>query len=229
MNTQAHARGLSAGDHAAKERAQEVDPFYDESTDDLLENGNVRSRDLPKPTKAKGFQRHAGKEITVNAWELAEYGDPEKGGGKRKRSKPVSHMKRTRAYLEGHGYSVVTVERMVVGAGGFAFKADYLGLWDMEGNKPGHPRLLVQVCGKSGLSEHRRKLCSDEKAWDNKKPRIDNLRFCLAQGWCCILLAWEKQENGRYKPIHEIITQRTIDDVLRRRRDKAAQGVLGAA
>jgi hypothetical protein len=196
----------------------EGDPFYDPETDELLENGNVRSKDLPKPVKRAGFQRHEAKSVTVNAWELAEYGDPEKGKGKTKRAKQVNHGPRTRAYLEAHGYTVSKVEKMVVGRGGYAFKVDYLGLWDFEGLKAGHPRLLVQVCGKSGVSAHRRKLCSNELAQDNQRPRIENLRFCLAQGWCCVLLSWEKQENGRYKPTYEIITQRTIDKVLEKRR-----------
>lgn len=196
----------------------EVDPFFDPATDEDVGNGNSRPKERLVIKKKPGFQRHTGKSSEVNAWELAEYGDPEKGGGKAKRSKPVSHTARARKFLESFGYSVVHVERMVVGAGGFAFKADYLGLWDMEGNKEGHPRLLVQICGKSGLNEHRRKLCSSEIAWDNKKPRIENLRFCLAQGWCCALLSFEKMPNGRYDARYEIVTQRTIDQVLARKR-----------
>lgn len=211
------ARELSA----AQGSPASSDPFIFDG-DIVNEQGNSRSANLPEVSKAKtGFQRHEGKSLDRNAWELATFGDPEQGQGKRKRSKPVNHGPRTRTYMESHGYDVVKLEKMVVLPSGFAFKCDYLGLWDFEGNKPGYPRLLVQVCGKSGLSDHRRKLCSDEKAWDNKKPRIDNLRFCLSQGWTCVLLAWEKEDSGRYKPIYEVITEETIEKVLDRRRKSA--------
>lgn len=212
---------INLGDLARELSAAQDDPFIFDG-DIVNEQGNSKSANMPEVSKAKtGFQRHEGKSLDRNAWELATFGDPEQGQGKRKRAKPVNHGPRTRAYMESRGYDVVKLEKMVVLPSGFAFKCDYLGLWDFEGNKPGHPRLLVQVCGKSGLSEHRRKLCSDEKAWDNKRPRLTNLRFCLSQGWTCVLLAWEKEDSGRYKPIYEVITEETIEKVLERRRKSA--------
>lgn len=166
-----------------------------------------------------GYRRGTSKTPLQNLYEFAFNGDPEKGGKRAKtKCKTVSHDARARKVMEDMGYTVTRLEKRIATPAGFVFKQDYLGLWDYEGLKPGSPRLLVQVCGDSGKSVHRRKMCSDEKAGDNKRPRIENLRYCIDHGWECVLMSFRKLPNGHYAPTLEKITHETIEKVIARRK-----------
>ena len=168
--------------------------------------------------KKFGHQVQAPKSLASNLDEYLEHGDAERGGGRKKRQKPPDHRKRSRAYLERFGYTVILVESWRTLRSGFACKLDLMGLWDFSAQKEGEPMLYVQVCSKSGKGEHLRSMCSDKLALDNRKKRIDNLMWCLNSGARCVLLTWEKQENGKYEPEVTRITLAVVQDVLSRKR-----------
>jgi len=197
------------------------DPFIFEG-DTVLENGNSKSGDLPPVKKQAGFQKFTGtKSWDENLREFLESGDPEKSAGKKRKPK-VSHHKRAVAYLEGLGYQVAKVERWVTLPSGFAFKCDFLGLFDYMCTKKGQT-LYVQLCGgEKDQKAHLRNMCSDKPAPDNRKPRIVNLRNTLDSGAWVALLGFEKQENGRYLPVPKKITPRDVEECLARKRKKAA-------
>ncbi len=175
---------------------------------------------LLRPTGEKkgfGHQVRQPKSLDDNLNELLDGRDPEKGGHKKKPKAP-DHRKRSRAYLERFGYTVTLVETWRTLRSGFACKLDKFGLWDFEAIKSGEPMLYVQVCSKSGKGEHLRSMCSDKLALDNRKKRIDNLMWCLNSGARCVLLTWERQENGRYEPEVIRINHALVQDILSRKR-----------
>lgn len=197
------------------------DPFVYEG-DTILPNGNTRPSDLPAPKKTAGFQKFngSGKSWAANLREFMESGDPEKGGKGTRKAK-VSHHKRAVTYLEGLGYQVAKVEKWVTLPSGFAFKCDFLGLFDYMCTKKGQT-LYVQLCGNANDQKaHLRKMCSDTPAPDNRKPRITNLRNTLESGAWVALLGFEKQANGRYLPVPRKITVRDVEDCLARKRKGA--------
>lgn len=172
-------------------------------------------------SKPKGYWQRPrdAQSLADNVQGLIDHGDPERGAtGRTARKKPVDHNARSRKYLESCGYAVTRLESWRTLGSGFSCKVDYLGLWDFEGLKSGHPRMLVQVCGKTGKSAHLRKMCSDSRALDNRRPRIENLRYCLAQGWRCVLLIWTANDKGRYESEIVKITTEMVDEALARKR-----------
>lgn len=200
---------------------------YDPHTDPLAQFDPLADADdyQPQPQeqpqgKRKGFWQAPRKteDLEQGLHDVITYGDPEKGGGKPKRKKPVDHNKRSREYIEKAGYRANRLEKWQTLGSGFSCKIDYLGLWDFEGLKDGQPRLLVQVCGKTGKSAHLREMTSTKIAFDNKRPKIDNLRYCLAQGWRCYLLIWTAGANGRYSAELIKITSALVAECVARKR-----------
>lgn len=177
---------------------------------------------LPPPTSRKGYYkpRTDGKTLEGDLDQLGRDGDPEVTGRATKRAKAVCHNARSRKYLEKAGYRVTRLEQWRNLKSGFSCKVDYLGLFDFEGLRDGQPRLLVQVCGSSGVGSHLRMMTSDKKAMDNQRPRLENLLHCLNQGWKCRLLVWTKQSNGRYEPSIVKVDREMVDTYVARKRNK---------
>lgn len=202
------------------------DPFITQSSQ-VLENGNSRPLDLPPTIRRKGFWQSPrdSKSLDQNLGELMEYGDSDKGEGRKKRAKPVDHNARTRELIELFGYAATKEETWRTFPSGFSCKVDKFGLWDWSAIKPGKPVLYVQVVtGDNGLKVHLRAMTSDKKALDNRKAKIDNLRWCLSQGYNCVIVVWSKQPNGRWKgdepksPRIVKITSALVDEVVGRKR-----------
>jgi hypothetical protein len=178
------------------------------------------SRELLKPTGKSFGKRVLGKSLADNLAQRLECGLPEDGEGIRKRPRPVDHHKRSRAYFEARGWTVNKLEHWVQGRNGVSWNQDYLGLFDIEATKDGEPRVLVQICGRTGKSAHLRTMCSSKPAQDNRKPRIANLRYALGQGWKCYLLIWTKNKAGRYDPELFRITPEIVAATVARQRNK---------
>lgn len=178
------------------------------------------------PTKTFGVQRERETKGVMSAIDdLIKWGDPERGGGKPKRARPVDHNARTRDLIASFGYDPCKEETWRTGRGGFSFKVDKYGLWDWSGTKAGKPLLYVQaVTGEEGLKRHLREMTGTKPAIDNRKPKIDNLRACLARGENCSIVVWTKQPNGRWtgntpeSPRIVRITEALVDEVVARKR-----------
>lgn len=180
---------------------------------------------LPR-TKKKGFQQapRENKSLDQNLFDRIDLGLPEDGAGKKKRAKPVDHNPRMRKILEEKGYAATKKETWRTFPSGFSCKVDYHGLWDWEGTKYGVPPIYLQgVTGDHGMKTHLREMTSDKKALDNRKAKIDNLRWHIAQGHYCAFAVFDKQDNGRWAHRIVRITTAMIDETVSRKRKPKAK------
>lgn len=177
--------------------------------------------EVPKPSgnpKGFGVQVRAPKSLADNLDELLAGGDPEMGGDYRKKAKPINHNARTAKFLADAGWAVTKIEKWQTLRSGFAVKIDYHGLFDFQSFKAGQPELYVQACSAQGKAQHLRDMTSTKPAFDNKKPKIDNLRWHLAQGHKVALVAWTKLPNGRYEAEVVKVTAALVDQICARKR-----------
>lgn len=211
----------------------EYDPKLDPDAqfDPEADDGYNEPMPVEQPKGKKfGVQvfKSAPKSLDQSLWELQEFGDPEKTGqvrGKSKRVKAVDHNARTRDLIASFGYDPCKEETWRMGRGGFSFKVDKYGLWDWSGTKAGKPLMYTQaVTGEDGLKRHLREMTSDKLAADNRKPKLFNLRACLARGENCSITVWTKQPNGRWTGADPLsprvvrITAELVDSVVARKR-----------
>lgn len=179
---------------------------------------------VPKPSGTKKFGHlvRAPKDFAQQLGELMEYGDPEMGGGRPKRTKPPDHNARTFAYLRERGLVPTREEHWVTLRNGQGIKVDKYGLWDFSFRDPDPDKPIgyVQaVTGEKGLQVHMRNMTSSRPAFDNKRPRLENLLWCLAQGYYLGILVFERHPNGRNWDKRMVrVTREMVDGYLARKR-----------
>lgn len=156
-----------------------------------------------------------------------DFGDPEKEDpnfDRLTRKSQVDHNERTRNHWEADGWHCDRVDGWMSKGQGVFVKKDFLGLFDCVASKPGKKLVLIQICSadKKAISKHLAAMCSDKPAPDNKKPRLENLRWMMGCGFVCCLHAWSQPGGFGSKWAGEviIITEEMIEGVISRRRKK---------
>lgn len=200
--------GAFEPDHQARENPGD-DPFAP-----LAMTEEERAA-LPPATRSKGYRQPQAQ--TADYYAATAAGDPEHGEGRRKRPRPVDHNARIKKFLEDKGFAATKMETWRRMRGGMQLKVDYMGLWDWEGIKAGEPRILLQGCTESNWQSHLRAMTDTKKAFDNKKPKIDNLRWSIDNAWCGLII-FKKEPNGRYTSRVLRITHGLVEEYLSRKR-----------
>jgi len=174
---------------------------YDPEADDP--DWQLYNQGPAEQPKVKGFGVQVRKPKSLNEMlgERLEYGLPEDGEGKTgKKVKAPCHNARTFKYLQDRGLTPTKEEHWVLLRNGFGIKVDKYGLFDFSFRDPDPSKPLgyVQsVTGEKGLQVHMRNMTSNKIAFDNKRPRLENLLWCLDQGYYIGILVFDKAPNGR--------------------------------
>jgi hypothetical protein len=138
---------------------------------------------------------------------------------KRKSSKAYFNSQTVKIWEE-KGYWVESLQTWASVNGAMVSK-DFCGCFDYEATKVGYPRVFIQVCAKSRVRDHLRKMLGDDE-YKSGKTRRAAVNHFLAMG-CEIYIQWFEQPAGhgsKWEKGTERLTPELIADIDSGRRTR---------
>ena len=164
---------------------------------------------------------HFGTDIPLPKFDKTKTNQKAIGSGASKRKKQTDHSKRVSDYWQALGYRVDKLESWQ-NVNGMWVRKDFIGCIDYMLTLPDHNPVLLQVCAKSDVRGHLRKMLGDSevKGGETRRHALDWFRVDM--GWNIALQYFDQPagHGGKWETGVEWLTPQLVSDIDSGRRTK---------